>query len=140
MSHETPTNPDDENDELDRLSDQFGSYDDGQWRRSRPTGSSEKPWEEIEADKAKPPMTSAERRRLGRIATGPQYGDDALPVEDQSRSVEGYEQLRAQARPVADQLFEERIQRVRANAIERGENPDALEQMMRNRRAEERGE
>lgn len=147
MSHETPTHSDDSDDKIDRLSDQVGSYDDARWRRGVPTSAGhqqEKSWEEIEADKQRSlegnNLTPAQRRRIGRAATGPQYGEEALPVEDQSRSQEEYEDLHRQARPITDGLFEARIQRERKKAIDTGQNPDAIERAIRERRAKELNE
>lgn len=129
-------------DPLDRLSNQVGSYDDAQWRMGELTDASVVPiktWAEREADKDKPTstnLTPAHRRKIARVAVGPQYGEDALPVADQTRSPEDYQTLRDRVRPIADQQFEELIERKkRKGQLSLGE-----ERAMRERRARRQAE
>ena len=146
MSTEVPVRivTSDYDDQLDRLSNQAGSYEVAQaWMGDAPDASVSPTWAELEADKEVPAsakLSPARRRQIARAAVGPQYGDDALPVVDQTRTPEGYDALRQQVRPVADKLFEERIQRARIQAIEDGTNPGAVERSMREKRMKRRSE
>ena len=144
MTNEIPT-PDnnlDKDESIDQAANKLGSYD--QARRELGLGHAALPpktWQEREADgEDAGAMSSARRRAIALNAIGGQLGEDAEPTPDQTRDQAGYDALRQQARPAADRLFEERIARERAAAESRGENPGAIERMLRERRNQQRNQ
>ena len=131
-----PTTPSQEllyDDELDKAADKLGSYELGRLALGMPTQESLQAPDAPPAPVDRPTAPRKQQRR--RYVSGPQLGEDALPVPDQTRSDEAYDVLRQQVAPVLDQLETQTIARVRQAAVAQGDNPDAHERAYYDRRA-----
>lgn len=119
-------------DELDKEADKLGSYELGRIALGMPTEGVQAI--EITSDLVSRSDTPRKPQRR-RYVSGPQLGEDALPVPDQTRSSEEYEELRRQVTPVLGELEMRKIAKIRQKAEDEGINPDAYERAYHEKRS-----